>query len=114
MANPDVLKKVRKGNWLFQMFLKSPNVIIGETKIDGYNEDWLAMIEEELRLRKYRVFIDRTDNSKYAKDKKKTRIEVYRKFNDGNFKDNIPVMLSVLEEVFSMEMPEKDEEEDDE
>ena len=113
MANPDVLKKVRKGNWLFQIFLKSPNVIIGETKVKGYDEAWLDMIEEELTDRRFRVFIDRTGYEEYAKDKKHTRIEVYKKFKDGNYKDNIPAMLSILEEVFSMEVPEEDEEEDD-
>lgn len=99
--------------WNITIFGFAPNVIIAERKLKGYDETWLDMIEEELRDRRYRVFIDRTDNTKYAKEKKKTYIEVYKKFKEGTLKENIADMLSILEEVFSMEVPEKDEEEDE-
>ena len=71
------------------------------------------MIEEELISRRYRVFIDRTENETYSKKKKRTGIEVYRKFNDGEIKDNISDMLADLEEVFSMELPEEEDDQEE-
>ena len=122
MANPDktkneevkVIRRWKVGRWVFSNYIKTPGVIIANTKVKGYDEDWLCMIEEELISRRYRVFIDRSENETYSKKKKRTGIEVYRKFNDGEIKDNISDMLADLEEVFSMEVPVEDEEEDDE
>ena len=96
----------KHGDWLFSWYTKAPGVIIAETKVKGYNEEWLDIVEKELRLRKYRPFIDRTDNQTYKENKKKTTIEIYKKYNEGTISENIQKMLVDFEEVFSMETEE--------
>lgn len=102
MANSDKGFIYEKhGNWLFSKFKFAEGVISAETKVKGYDEAWLDMIEEELRDRRYRVFIDRTEYTEYAKSKKKTRIEVYKKFKDGTFRENIDSMLADFDDIFN-------------
>lgn len=99
------MKTVKQGAWEFSQFSGAPTVVIAERRLEWYDKERLDEIEEKLREdRKCRVFISNSeDNPSYEKKRKRTCVEVYKRYQDTNFTENLKSLLQQLEELFEEE-----------
>jgi hypothetical protein len=95
------IKTFKEGNWELSQFSGAPTVVIAERRLKWYDYDRLQEIREHLYESKCRVFFeDSEDNPQYANKRKYTKVEVYKRYRDQNFKENAMELLRQLEELF--------------
>lgn len=79
------------GDWLFYEYNISSNILIAEVKLPWYDEERLEYIKNELRKNGCRVFINLTDadNQLLKRKRNSTHLEIYKKYDEKNFKEKI-------------------------
>ncbi len=101
MSTRDKIYSKQIGKWCFCKFIQAPGVVWAETRFKGYDEDWMLDIQEALQERRYRVYIDWTDEESVRSYRKmKTSVEIYRKFpKDMDFQDCFAAMQKDFNEL---------------
>ena len=79
------------GDWLFYEYNISPNILIAEVKLPWYDEERMNNIIDELRKKGCRVFVNlaETDSQFHKRKRSSTRLEIYKKYDEKNFKEKI-------------------------
>lgn len=93
---PDMTKT--ENNWEFVQFEVSPTVLTAEKKLKWYDEELMQDFKEALRDHECKSYWDTQQEN--TRERKKTRVEVYKKFrNDVGFNDKIAELKRILKEV---------------
>lgn len=100
MAQQGLRNYDKQGPWQFSTFSGAPDVMIAEAKFKKYDDDWLCDLEKELRVMRYKVFINRTEEGNYSKRRKTVRIEIYKKFNEGTIREHVSEMKKDFQKIF--------------
>lgn len=89
------------GDWVFSQYDISSNILIAEVKLPWYDEERLEDIKEELRKKGCRVFVILADSdTKYYKRRKNsTRLEIYKKYDEKNFKEKIADFQELIKNI---------------
>ena len=92
---PRTKHKKRKNGWEFWQFKESPNVIVAETIFNWYDEERLEDYRFDLRPFKVFIHYELEKNLKHH-----TRLELYKKFDDGTlFEDKITALREIIDRV---------------
>ena len=86
-----------KNGWNYLSLEVSPSVIIANKKLP-YNEEKLAEMSARLRKNKCRVFFNYSEDSTYRKIRQKVRVEVYKKYENMSFNEQVEAFEKLLEE----------------
>lgn len=89
------------GDWLFSQYDISSNILIAEVKLPWYDEERLEGIKEELRKKGCRVFVILADceTQYYKRKKKSTRLEIYKKYDEKNFKEKVADFQELIKNI---------------
>lgn len=88
--------KKTKDGWKFYQPARPSNIICAERRLNWYNPNKFQRIKDLMKKHKCCCYFDETEDELLALKRKKTTVQIYKRYDDTPFKQKVELFLKLL------------------